>query len=183
MSSKQPQKRANRSSELPSKEDLKKEIQVEAEDLKHLEGILRHIHLVQNNAQLLGKRLIENGYKDLGISLIAQSHLHDNTKFHGIEWDYLRVGNEKTKEFKLAMNQHVKTNSHHPEYHGGINKMPETDIAEMVVDWQSRSTEFGTDLRYWFRHKACHRYEISVNSKSYKKIKFFIDMLLEKPFS
>jgi len=61
--------------------------------------------------------------------------------------------------------------------------MPRVYVGEMVADWHSRSAEFGTDLRKWIKEKAAKRFNFTLQSKVYKDIKFFVDILLEKPFS
>ena len=43
-----------------------------------------------DSCSLLGRRLIERGDVDLGVKLIANSYLHDNSKFTSfVEWNYL----------------------------------------------------------------------------------------------
>ena len=147
--------------------------------------LVRHIRNVQDECELLAERLIEQGRSEFARMLVANSMIHDNSKMRGIEWDYL---NENTKEensvaFKLSVKQHYQSNSHHPEYWGGINKMPEIYIAEMVCDWKARSAEFGTDLRVWVKEKATKRWNFTTQSKVYKTIKGFLDMLLDPKFS
>ena len=151
--------------------------------LSRIEDVLRHIRNVQNSAELLGKRLILEGHWKLGKSLIANSFLHDNSKFHGIEWDCLCSADEvEPSRLMEAIAHHQQVNPHHPEYwEDGVNSMPEVYIAEMVCDWHARSTEAGTDLRQWVKETACDKYGISLNGGAYKKIKRFIDLLLNKP--
>tara|TARA_Y100000310_G_C20592612_1_gene768876 strand:+ start:198 stop:749 length:552 start_codon:yes stop_codon:yes gene_type:complete len=153
-------------------------------EAEHLEALLRHIKLVQDACLLLGQRLTKNGEVEFGKKLIADSLLHDNSKFYGIEWKYMRNGDkEENKEmFMLAIEQHVTTNEHHPEHWGGLDSMPRIYVAEMVCDLYARSTEFGTDLRAYVKEVFLPKHNISVNSKKYKEMKYFIDLLLEKPF-
>src|SRR5450755_1045681 len=81
--------------------------------------------------------------------------VHDASKFHGIEWEYLhKTGEVPADRLQLAVEHHRRTNEHHPEYWGGIDNMPEIFVAEMVCDWYARSQEFGTDLRVWIRGQA-----------------------------
>lgn len=151
-----------------------------------LKALIRHIENVKDSCHLLGERLVDKGEEDLGRQLIANSYIHDNSKFFGIEWLYL---NDETKEkqpalFEAAHLQHITTNLHHPEYWpAGIKSMPRLYVAEMVCDWKSRSSEFGSDLRTWVKDKATKRFGITVQSKEYKEIKGFIDLLLDKGFS
>jgi len=151
-------------------------------DEKHLEFLLRHIHHVQNNCLILGHKLaLEEKEVDFGKQLISNSFLHDNSKFNGNEWLFLRDGIPEEK-FKDALNQHQTTNPHHPEYWHGIENMPRIYIAEMCCDWYARSSEFASDLWDWIKEKACKRYDFSYNSQTYKQIKYFLTLLLEKKF-
>lgn len=151
--------------------------------LKHLDNLTRHIDLVRQSCKLLGERLIEQGREEFGKKLIARGYCHDQSKFSGIEWDYLHNGDDIDKELlKEAISHHSKTNSHHPEYWGGIENMPELDVGEMVSDWQARSQEFGNDLREWFKEVAIEKYNIKTGGKQYKWIKNFLDILLQNSF-
>ena len=148
---------------------------------KHLKSLLRHIKNVHEAAVLLGERLIEKGEVQFGINLIMNSLKHDQSKFKGIEWDYLVRDSDKEMLSK-SHEQHVETNEHHPEYWGDINQMPRIYIAEMVCDMYARSTEMGTNLREYIKEQALPRYKVSPRGKVYKMIKEFLDLLLDEPF-
>jgi len=151
---------------------------------EHLDNLIRHISLVRDACTLLGKRLISQGRCEFGIQLIARGHNHDVSKFYGIEHDFLHRGPDTpAEELELAINQHVRTNSHHPEFHGGVGHMPELDVAEMVCDWYARGQEFGTGLRDWIADSAIDRYSIDLEGKHYQWINAFVDLLLQDPFS
>lgn len=149
-------------------------------------ALLRHIENVRQGCLLLGSRLIEQGEKDFGHNLIANGYIHDNSKFHGIEWHYLHPdvfqSSERPKELDLAIEQHVTTNPHHPEFWHSIHNMPRIYVAEMVCDWSARSHEFGNDLRVWTKDKATKKFEMTCQSKVYKEIKDFIEILLDPGF-
>jgi hypothetical protein len=152
------------------------------EDEKHLRSLLRHIEGVRQSCLLLGERLIELGEDRIGIDLISNSQIHDLSKFKGSEWLYLRtesLGDNKNDRLEQSRNQHVKTNPHHPEYWGSIHEMPRVYLAEMVCDWSARSHEFGNDLREWIKDKATKKFDMKVQSKTYKQIKEFVDILLD----
>ena len=152
------------------------------EKYKHLKSLLRHIKNVQSAAELLGERLMEKGEVQLAINLIKTSMEHDQSKFHGIEWESLTRVEEDKELLKLSLKQHVEVNEHHPEHWGGIAEMPRLFIAEMVCDCFARSTEMGTDLRQWIKDVAMKKYEMTPRGKSYKIIKEFLDLLLDDPF-
>ncbi len=148
---------------------------------EHLDSLVRHISLVRDACLLLGKRLINKGRKDIGRIIIANGFIHDASKFHGIEWEYLHAGKDVPKEkLELAVKQHVRTNPHHPEYWGGIDKVPEVYLGEMVADWYARSQEFGTGLRDWIKTEAVERFNIDPVTQ--EKINYFLDLLLEDHF-
>lgn len=150
---------------------------------EHLDNLVRHIELVREACLLLGKRLMARGKKEFGRILISKGFIHDASKFHGIEWEYLHAGNDIPKEkLDLAVKQHVMTNCHHPEYWGGIENMPEVYIAELVCDWYARSQEFGTGLRTWIKDVAMDRFKIDVKSEQYQWLTNFVNILLENHF-
>lgn len=146
------------------------------------EKLVRHINNVQEACYLLGKRLIERGEIAFGIRLIALGQNHDQSKWSGIEFDYLIQG-DFNGEAKLAAIHHARTNRHHPEYWGQVNDMPRLYVAEMCCDWWARSSEFGENVREYVKEKAIPRYSISPQGKVYKWIKEFLDLLLERPFT
>ena len=155
---------------------------------KHLKDTLDHIKLVQSNAEKLATRLIEQGEGDFAVTLIANCLRHDASKFHGIEWKYLTTidSTDPAQKEKLIMahGQHVATNEHHPEYWaGGIKEMPRIFVAEMVCDWYARSQERGTSLWDFVKQTAVDRFEIKYQSKTWKWIKEFIDLLIDPPFA
>jgi hypothetical protein len=164
---------------------LKKEIEL---SLKKIRGIVNHIQNVQDNALLLGEKLIEVGEIDLGKELIALAFRHDNSKFFGIEWKNMAPGvevidtNSKFK-LKLAIEQHQSTNSHHPEsWPGGIKGMPLPYLLEFVCDIKARSEEFGTNFREWIEERATKKWNFSKDDDVYKNIMKYVDLLCEKPF-
>ena len=150
-------------------------------DDKKLNALLRHIRLVQDGCHLLAEKLIEQGRAHLGRLLIAQSMSHDNSKFTGIEWQHMGA-DAHGDELKLAMRQHVETNAHHPEFWSGFENIPELFLAELVCDLYARSQEFGTDLREYVEESFAPRYQIDVKGRNYKRMKGFIENLLNKPF-
>ena len=155
--------------------------------MEKIHSIARHIRNVQNNCLLLGEKLIANGEIVIGKQLIANGFVHDASKFHGIEFDFLPPG-QPTEEsaklkMKLAIQQHRKTNLHHPEaWPGGIKNMPETYLAEFCCDIKARSEEFGTDLRNWIDESATQKYKFKKEDFVYKKIMGYIDLICPRPF-
>jgi hypothetical protein len=150
---------------------------------EHLDNLLRHLELVRDATLLLGKRLSAQKKVDFGRLLIARGHVHDASKFHGIEWDYLHAGPDvPPAELKLAIEQHRRTNDHHPEFWGGIDAMPEICVAEMVCDWYARAQEFGTGLRDWIDEEAVVHYHIDRAGLRYGWIQTFVDLLLRPSF-
>jgi hypothetical protein len=155
--------------------------------MEKIRGIARHIRNVEDNCLLLGEKLIMGGEIELGKQLISNGYVHDASKFHGIEFEYLSLNNpseENNKlKLKLAIHHHNSTNKHHPEaWSGGIKDMPDVYLAEMACDIKSRSEEFGTDLRKWIDDEATRRYGFTSEDKVYKDLMRFVNLLCQTPF-
>jgi len=149
-----------------------------------LDKLIRHIQNVREATELLGFKLLEEG-KEYGKELIANGLIHDNSKFAGIEWLYLHSDSKENEPalFELATKHHIRTNLHHPEaWYGGISTMSELYLAECVCDWKARSSEFGNDLRGWIKDKATEKFNFTTQSRVYKDIKKFLDLLLDPEF-
>lgn len=61
---------------------------------------------------------------------------------------------------RAAIDHHLKTNRHHPEFHSDPNDMTDVDLIEMVCDWTAMSQEFGQDggsARGWADKTIGHR--------------------------
>ena len=150
---------------------------------EHLDNLVRHIELVREAGLLLGKRLMRRGEEEFGRRLIARVFVHDASKFYGAEWKYLHAGKDvPPDQLALAVAQHRETNQHHPEYWGGLHRMPEIAVAEMVCDWYARAQEFGTGLRDWIGGPATERFRIDPGSPQHRWITGFVDLLLEDHF-
>jgi len=168
---------------------MKKALVIKAErTMEKVRALTRHIRNVEDNALLLGERLIMNGEIDLGHHLIANGFGHDLSKFSGIEWDELIIGPPTEKEenklkLKMAVYQHQSVNKHHPEaWPNGIKEMPDVFLLEMICDWKSRSEEFGTSLKDWINEAAVKKWGFSNDDEIYKKIMKYVDILCETPF-
>ena len=138
-----------------------------------IDDIIRHIDHVKDNCLLLGERLVNLGKKDMGRLLIANGFIHDNSKFYGVEWDYLNDQTGSEELLQIAVSQHNRTNPHHPEYWGGIEAMPSLYVAETVCDWKARANEFGTSLQDWIEDGAAKKFEYHVDSEVYRKIIYY----------
>jgi len=156
--------------------------------MEKIRGITRHIRNVEDNCLLLGEKLIMSGEIELGKQLIANGFVHDASKFHGIEFEFMSPGIDADADgakmkLKLAIQQHNSTNPHHPEnWSGGINDMPEVYLAEFVCDIKSRSEEFGTSLKEWIDDSATKKWNFTKDDDVYKRIMRFVDLLCDKPF-
>ena len=166
---------------------MKPHITLEDKDAyrKRLFGVVKHIENVNEAAKILAERMIDHAETqeelDTARRLIQRARRHDLSKFEGIEWTSLHPAGEEM--LPIAIDQHQQTNDHHPEYFvGGVAQMNDLQIAEMVCDWKARSTEFGSDLRVWIKEDASKKYGFSVKSGIYKKIKKFVELLLEDKF-
>jgi hypothetical protein len=162
---------------------------ISEDTIKKIAELTRHIRNVEDNCLLLGTKLIENGEIVVGKQLIANGFVHDTSKFYGVEFENLTssTSNNSVEEnaklkIRMALQHHVLTNSHHPEYWNGIKNMPRVALAEMVCDFKARSEEFGTNLREWIDEKTTKKFEFTKNDEVYKTIMNFVDLLCPKPF-
>ena len=46
---------------------------------------------------------------------------------------------------RSAIDHHMTTNRHHPDFHSDPNDMTDVDLIEMVCDWTAMAQEFGQD--------------------------------------
>lgn len=151
---------------------------------EHVEDLQLHVARVQANAKTLAARLAERGNEELARVLLANAHVHDASKWHGIEWEYMHMGPDVDPVMlKKAIEQHRKTNAHHPEYWGGLAKMPVIFIAEMVCDWLARSQELATDFREWVQREVPKRFDTTHAKEQMVSIEWMIGLLLPQKFS
>lgn len=154
--------------------------------LAKITSIWRHIEEVQKNCFIIAEKLIANGEDDLARQLLTNSLVHDQSKLQGIEWMYLHSNDDSDEAVanrKLAIHQHNSVNPHHPEHwRGGIKNMPTVFLIEMVADWKSRSSDFGTSLQEWIDNGAAKRFNYTKKTKVYRDIMKYTNMLVERPF-
>jgi hypothetical protein len=144
-----------------------------------IEILIRHVEEVQKNCQLLGNKLIDANEFDLGRRIIANSFFHDNSKFHSLEWLHLTKPDEDDELVGIAIQHHIATNPHHPEYWDSIKNMPQAYLGECVCDWKARSAELGKDLKGWIESVAFKKWGFSRRDKVYRDIMRFVNLLLE----
>lgn len=156
-----------------------------SETLRKVDTLYRHIEEVQRNCRLLGERLIEQGQDAMAVQLVKNGLVHDESKFEGIEWDYLlieAVTPEDKLKLQMAVSHHNRKNYHHPEAWQGIKNMPDVFLAELVCDWKARSSEFGSSLMDWINNGAAQRFGYTKRDKVYKQIIKYTKLLLDEPF-
>lgn len=142
-----------------------------------------HCANVRQHAKKLCMRLVEDGEFNLALKIAQRIQSHDVSKFSGIEFEYLTNNGASKEQVEMAVKEHQSNNDHHPEFFtDGIKSMCMEQIGELVVDWASRSSEQGTDLRMWIKETATKKYNFTLHSNVYKKIKYFVDLLLDPPF-
>ena len=79
---------------------------------------------------------------------------------------------------KNAVQHHLTSNRHHPNFHADPNEMTDVDIIEMVCDWTAMSQEFNQDggsARGWADKTIGRRVKFNDNRK--KLIYSTIDLL------
>lgn len=96
-----------------------------------------------------------------GAELIERAKTHDASKFGSEEripyvWltEYHRCRRSGApfeypdgveEMVKQAVNHHLTSNRHHPEFHANPNDMSDIDLIEMVCDWTAMAQEFNQD--------------------------------------
>ena len=147
-----------------------------------LEKLLRHIENVRNNCEILGKKLIEQGKEQEGLTLIQHGLMHDSSKFGLFEFEHLTGECKDPQAFDLAIKHHHALNPHHSEHWGHISKMPDVYLAEFVCDVKARASEFGSSLLDWLEEEATKKYDFKKGDETWNRIMTFVDMVCDKPF-
>jgi hypothetical protein len=78
---------------------------------QRIHKIIQHINHVRDNCLILGEKLIASGKSDMGRLLIANGFIHDNSKFYGVEWDFLSEDIENVDKLKIAISQQAELTS------------------------------------------------------------------------
>ncbi len=81
-------------------------------------------------------------------------------------------------QVRKAIDHHVTTNRHHPEFHANPNDMTDVDLIEMVCDWTAMSQEFGKDggsARSWADRNIGNR--LHLNAERRRFVYAMIDLL------
>lgn len=152
-------------------------------DKEHLGDVLIHKDHVLENCIKLGNALIDRGDVKMGRKLIARGYSHDNSKLSGVQWLYLRIGADtESKEFQMALREHITTEDHHPESHENIHKMTDLAVAEMMCDLKARSGEFSTDLQEYIDKVFLVQHGFTKSDPVYQKMMEFKALLCEQPF-
>lgn len=161
------------------KQKLEEEIEI---TLKKVEIIQRHKQKIIENCEIIGKKLIEAGEILLGIRLISNSYVHDNSKFDSpLQFNYL-FQTENKEMLKLAVEEHSSTENHHANFYEDVNSIPACKIAEIIADLAARSAEQGTSLKDYLEDIYYPKYNIKQNSRMDKYIRKFVNLLLEEKF-
>ncbi|MEM8535882.1 MAG: DUF5662 family protein [Chloroflexota bacterium] len=126
--------------------------------------------------------------------LNERGSMHDASKFGPVEripytWltEYYRCqhyGQPFTypagveEQVQAAIQHHVTTNRHHPEFHADPNNMSDVDLIEMICDWTAMAQEFGQNggsARGWADKTIGRR--IHFNAEKRQFIYAMIDLL------
>lgn len=151
-----------------------------------LNALVRHVGHVRENCLQLSQYFLDNDEPELAVEIIARGLRHDQSKFSGLEWQYLHtdVKDSFPALFQDALASHWFLNDHHPEHWKlGVKAMPRVVLAEMAADWVARGQEFGSDVLDFIHNTACPRYGITQDSPVYEQIFEFLGVLLERKFS
>lgn len=147
---------------------------------QRVEGILKHMKMVESNMQKIAKKLWPEN-KPLALTILKNSRMHDLSKFNQFEFDNL---NEEVSPelFQQALEMHHEFNSHHPEHYASIHNMKTEDIIEMVCDCLARAQEFGTNVEDYFRKEMTKKHGFQMSDPIGVAIQEYLDMLLDTRF-
>lgn len=154
-------------------------------DQERLDSLLRHINLVRENCERMAEKLTDRGEYDLARRLLQNSFLHDNSKFNGIEWQFLTDPQETNRSgLKYAVQHHQRVNPHHPEYWTrGIHDMPLVYRYEMIADIAARSTEMATSARDFVVETMPNKYGFVKNGPLHQELMAMLELICSKPFT
>jgi hypothetical protein len=139
-----------------------------------------HIDRVHRNLTVLARL---PGYPQ---DILSRGEIHDASKFvppERVPYIWLtefhrrrRNGEVFTypdgveKEVKTAIQHHLTTNRHHPEFHASPNNMSGIDLIEMVCDWTAIAQELGENggsARQWADKTIGERFHFSEAKKQF----------------
>lgn len=135
-----------------------------------------HIENVNKAFSEFGPALCKALSIDLG-RLKEMIEIHDQSKYSEEEFEgyrkyfyptHLEDSESLNKyAFDLAWNHHVKNNPHHPEFWVRQDEdtgelipedMPNTFIAEMLLDWQAMGYKFGDNAYQYWNSDKCKKF-------------------------
>lgn len=135
-----------------------------------------HIENVNKAFSEFGPALCKALYIDLG-RLKEMIEIHDQSKYSEEEFEgyrkyfyptHLEDSESLNKyAFDLAWDHHVKNNPHHPEFWVRQDEdtgelipedMPNTFIAEMLLDWQAMGYKFGDNAYQYWNSDKCKKF-------------------------
>jgi hypothetical protein len=130
-------------------------------------------------------RLMAQG-SECGQELLERAEVHDASKFEPeertpyvwlTEYHRCRRSGEPfeyppgvAEAVKRAIQHHVTTNRHHPEFHADPNDMSQADLIEMVCDWTAMAQEFGEhggSARAWADRTIGRRVRLNDQQRSF----------------
>ena len=149
------------------------------EEKKYVAYINSHIDRVKKSFDARGeliRRVFGFTHEDMA-KLMHRIEVHDQSKFSINEFPQYRnyfypAENEikNDEEFARAWQHHYEHNDHHPEYwvkNGVPMEMSDLAIAEMILDWEAMSRNFGGNPRVWYRDS---KRNIAINSATEAKL-------------
>ena len=153
---------------------------------EQLQDFLLHKQYVLKSGNLMINYLLRNHRQQEALSLLKRLAVHDNSKIFSDELDYIMKLSCNKQSFtnpnyslsedeKIIIEKHWKHNKHHPEYHDNIEDMSELDIMEMVCDWHSRSTQYGTDFFEFVTTRQENRFHFP--KEMFEKILKYCDII------
>jgi len=139
------------------------------------------------------KQWVAENMASIAHELFMRAAVHDNSKFGPEEFELYdktfpelqkyAYGSEELrtvyKSMKPAIQHHITSNRHHPEYFGenGINGMNLIDVLEMVCDWLAASKRSQTGID---KGLEINKERYGINDQLFEIIKNTVRQLQEK---
>ena len=161
--------------------DMTKPTEPSAEMIEFFERrTMEHVERVRRCLRIMAKA---TAYGD---ELIARARDHDASKFgpeervpyiwltefHRCRWrgELFEYPDGIEEKVAQAIEHHLKSNRHHPEFHADPNDMTDVDLIEMVCDWTAMAQEFDQDggsARGWADKTIGHRIPFNTKKRQF----------------
>jgi len=148
-------------------------------DLENYRRVISHLRKVHENGVKLAEKLIEIGRPRFARRVTIEIFKHDLSKLG--QYEYVGFFSGEKDKLADAIRHHQLVNPHHLEYYESYKEIPELQLAIIACDLKARSEEFGNDVKTFLKG-FCEKKNISPGTDFNKKIKQFLNLIIEDKF-